>query len=166
MMEGRLPAHRRYYEALIGHWLGALSFRTTRFRGGGAQALPVKLAGALSPLLGGVVMKTTLEPAGDDFVHTTRVEKWGRPLLRSEERIVLESDGRSIRMHGEMQELGRGHAQYEATGTIAEAADGAEYRIPWLGTAMVQTTRVTAVGLELEQTTPFSFARVLLQRQA
>lgn len=154
----------RYYGSLEGHWSGELRFEVTDWRGGGKGAGSVKLMAALSRLVGPARIATTLAAEGDGFLHTTRVTKWGTTLVETSELILPAEDGRSFVMRGEQRALGARPESYEATGTIADDAGGATYRIPWAGVEMIQRTRIVTEGLELEQVTPFSRARVLLRR--
>lgn len=118
----------------------------------------------LARVAGSLRMDTTLAAAGPGFVHTTRVSKLGLLVYETSERIVLGADGRSLRMSGEQRPRVGPAEPYEATGVIDETATCAEYRIPWMGAEMVQSTAVVQEGLELRQETPWSRGYVLLAR--
>jgi hypothetical protein len=153
---------RTYYTSLVGRWAGRFDLRVTSWAEGGGS---IKAMGTMARLVGGLWMETSLEPDGDAFVHTTRVSKAGLVVLTTVERITLGDDGRSLEMNGEQKMRIGGAVPYESTGTIAEDARGAHYRIPWAGTTMDQRTTITADGdLLLTQETPWSLGRVLLQR--
>lgn len=164
-MDETAPA-RRYYESLTDAWSGRFTIAVTDWRGGGRGAGAPKAMAAAMRLVGPALMETTLAAEGDDFVHTTRVSKWGVTLLETRERIVLAGDGTSLAMTGEQRARFGASEPYEAEGEIDETATRATYRIPWAGVELVQRTRIVdgGAGLELEQLTPFSRAFVVLRR--
>lgn len=166
-------AASRYYLSLLGAWRGSFTFELTSraaLRASKASKFAIEWMGTMSRLTGASVMSTTLTKAnesGRSFNHTTRVAKWGVTVFSSAEVIEVADDGRSLHMSGEQGYGPFGNTPYACPGTIDEASTGAEYVIPWLGTTMVQRTRILDEGrtLELTQKTDFSFARVLLLRQ-
>ena len=163
-----------YYLRLLGAWCGSFRFSVTdhrALRASNAKRLTIAWMGMMSRLTGASVMSTTLSRAGGDgrtFNHTTRVTKWGVTVLDSHELIRVAEDGQRVHMTGEQSHGPFNKMPYEAPGKIDELASGAEYIIPWLGSTMVQRTRILEDGMKLEltQKTDFSFASVTLIRQA
>lgn len=172
-MTGESPA-QRYYRSLRGDWSGRLDFSITDRAALAAAELPARARlgwmfhGIAARRWGAVLMVTSLQEVdAQQHLHTTRITKGPIVLLSSEERISLETDGSSLTMRGEMQlwpSLGR-PLRYEAHGEISPDASGACYRIPFLGTELMQTTRVLNEGLSLLQQTPWSQAKAVLKRR-
>lgn len=170
---GKSSAASRYYGRLLGAWSGPFTFALTNrvaLRNSGAPRFTIEGMALLARVTGRSVLSTTLRRGDDEgrlFIHTTRLSKWGITAFESQEEISIDPDGRSLRMAGEMG-FGGSRSPYESLGEIAEDAEGATYRIPWLGVMMIQATRIhdDARELELTQTTDFSFGRVRLVRQA
>jgi hypothetical protein len=166
---------RRYYRSLEGRWSGLLTIR--RFPSsagppGWTTRLRLATLAALFRLFGPVRMHTTLfaaaPGAGHDFVHTTRVEKWGITLGLTREDITIGPDGRTLTMTGEQRFAPAlcWPTPYTSDGEIDEAAQGATYRIPWFGLPLVQRTAIVEQGLRFVQETPWSRGEVLLSRAA
>jgi hypothetical protein len=155
----------RYYRPLVGRWAGDFDL-TVRDRAALSRtSLLTRLVGLAARLSGRARMATTLaELAPDRFHHTTRVRSLGLALLRSDETITLDGDGRGFVIEGWQQLLWRREA-YRGTGTITADAQGAHYALTWLGAPLDQTTRIEAGGLLLTQRTAWSWGRVLLVRQ-
>ncbi|MFO0663747.1 MAG: hypothetical protein U0174_07340 [Polyangiaceae bacterium] len=163
----------RYYSRLLGAWSGPFTFELTdrsALQTSNAPRFTVEGMALLARVTGSSVLSTTLRQGDEEgrvFRHTTRLSKWGVTAFESQEEISIEPDGRSLRLVGEMG-FGGSRSPYESLGEIAQDAEGATYRIPWLGVTMIQATRIhdDARELELTQTTDFSFGRVRLVRQA
>jgi hypothetical protein len=163
-MDDAGPASR-YYVSLVGSWEGRFRVRITNRAELARLPMLTWLTGNAAHLSGAMWMQTTLEGEGRSFRHTTRVSAWGIESFTTEERIELADDGRSLRMTGtQTRRLARpGH--YDAKGSIDEAATRATYELTWLGSPLVQRTRIVPEGLELTQETAWSHAEVLLARR-
>src|SRR5688572_16599680 len=168
--------HHRYFRAKEGHWRGKVRFEITdpqRLR-----ASPLRLRDkwsmwsmALISRLSPLVLSTTVDYARqghqNEVLHTTRMSNLGITLFRSQETILFDDDGHSFRMTGRQAFFPRlwKATEWAAHGAVAADHDGAVYHIPFFGVVMEQHTRMTLRGLEVIQTTPFSHASIMLQRQ-
>lgn len=114
-------------------------------------------------LFGPLRMDTTLDyrTSGDQGVmlHTTRVSKWGFPLMLSRESITMDADGRRFVMRGGLRMI----PSYwnirdfgEGQGVVDETATRATYTFDWLGVTMRQETVSTIDTVTITQTTSFS----------
>ena len=167
-MSASSPA-RTYYTSLTGRWRGTFSLRVTRSEALRGMPLLTQLVALAARFGGRATMVTTLrEEAPHRFQHTTQVSRLGLPLLRSDETITLQDDGRSFVIEGWQQFLWH-HEPYRAEGHVADDALGAHYPITWLRAPMTQTTRIETAGgepcLRLRQETNWSAGEVLLERQ-
>ena len=159
----------RYYRSLVGRWSGSFELRVKDRDALGRQPLFTRLVGMAARLGGRARIATTLAAqAPDRFHHTTRVTRFGLPLLRSSETITLAADGISFVIEGWQRFLWR-REPYRATGTITADGQGAHYPITWLGAPLDQTTRIEGPegqpSLRLMQQTVWSEGKVLLERQ-
>lgn len=159
----------RYYRSLVGRWSGSFELRVKDRDALGRQPLFARLVGMAVRLDGRARIATTLAAqAPDRFLHTTRVTRFGLPLLRSRETITLAPDGISFVIEGWQRFLWR-HDPYRGEGQITADASGAHYPITWLGAPMTQTTRIEGPegqpSLRLLQQTVWSEGQVLLKRQ-
>jgi hypothetical protein len=162
-MENSGPA-LRYYRSLESSWLGELRFRVSDPAQLRTRSFDVRLIGLLSRL-GTVWMATTLAQTGPrEFLHTTKVRKWRLTHFESWERFVVNDDERSFRIDGEQRQRFGPRTPFEGDGEVDESGKRATYRFPWLGEALVQRTRIVEAGVEVEQETAWSSARVLLVR--
>lgn len=163
-MDDAAPASR-YYASLVGSWEGSFRVRITNRAELSRLPMLTWLTGNAAHLSGAMWMQTTLEGEGRSYRHTTRVRAWGVTSFTTEEDIELADDGRTLRMTG-VQTPRFGKAErYDATGSIDEGATRATYEITWLGSPLVQRTRIVTEGLELTQDTSWSHAEVLLARR-
>ena len=110
-----------------------------------------------------------LRPTGASersLAHNSDVELGNHPF-RSQETILLDDDGHSFRMTGSQTFFPRlwKATTWSAHGAVAADHDIAVYHIPFFGVTLEQRTRVTSQGLEVIQTTPFSWASILLRWQ-
>lgn len=173
-MHTDLP-HLRYFRAKEGHWRGKVRFEITdrrRLRAGPvrrADRWAMRSMALVSRYLSRPVLSTTVDATSrahrNEVLHTTRMSNFGVTLFRSTETIHLGDDGLGFRMTGAQgffPRLGAATA-WAAHGAVAPDHDGAVYHIPFFGAPMEQRTRMTADGLEIVQTTPFSRATVLLK---
>lgn len=168
-------SHHRYFQAKEGHWRGRIRFVITD--PGGLRASSVRWADkssfcalSLASRLSGLVMRTTVDYAKgrdrNEVRHTTKVSNFVMPVYRSAESIYLGEDGLSFQVEGReafFPFLRR--RAWAATGEVATDHGGAFYRIPVLGLAMEQETRMTADGLQVIQRTAFTRAEILLKWQ-
>ena len=155
------------YEAALRsqRWERVAPLRVTDQSALGRQPLFTRLVGMAVRLDGRACIATTLAAqAPDRFHHTTRVTRFGLPLLRSSETITLAADGLSFVIEGWQLFLCR-REPYRATGTITADGQGAHYPITWLGAPLDQTTRIEGRCLRLCQQTAWSAGEVLLERQ-
>lgn len=156
---------RTYYRSLIGSYEGRLRFLISNRAACRLLPWSVRFAGGAAHLAQGLSMQTTLAAKGEAFFHTTCVRMFGINIFTTEEEIVRVGNGRALRMHGN-QRVRWGRPQvYEATGEIDPTATRATYNVPWLGSALVQRTRIVEGGLHLTQDTDWSHAEVLLLRR-
>ena len=153
-----------YYRALEGSWLGTLAFKVTSLRTAAKFGARTGVAALLGQLGSSTSMATTLRASGGGFVHTTRVTASGVTVFETSEHITIGDAGRSIRMAGAQHPRVGPRERYEADGEVDADAMGVTYRIPWMGSPMLQRTARVDEGLELTQETPWSRASVLLRR--
>ncbi len=168
-MEG---ANRDYFERMTGRWAGTLAFSLHDRRALAEAPLTaldrarIRLMAATGPLLGAGTMRTSVTHEAGKVLHTTRVLQRGITVLSSEETIHLSGDGRSFTLRGEYRVFGSSRARSfgEAGGEVDEDAEGARYRLDWLGCPLDQRTRIDGDGLRVVQRTSFSTSEVLLRR--
>lgn len=165
--------HSRYYSAKEGRWEGAFNFELRhpeRLRELPFYARPSVYLMAWLSRHGGLRMSTSVDArrlqARGQVIHSTRMSYAGQTLYHSVETLTLHPDGVSFSMLGRQFSLPMPGQPlvWQAGGEVDAHEDRATYRIPWLGSEMVQRTHMTDAGLELEQETPFAHARVLLKR--
>lgn len=154
----------RYYRGLVGRWAGA--FRLSVSDAAALRGLPlrIRMMALFARLDGRLRMATTLDALdATTYLHTTRVTKWGIPVLTSRETITLAADGLRFRIEGEQRPLLAPVEPYAGDGEVGP--DGALYPIAWAGMPMTQRTRIVPEGLLLTQETVWSKASVLLRRR-
>lgn len=134
---------------MSGSWSGTLSFTMHRL-----------------PTVRATISTTVRVLSTGDVLHTTLVEKAGMSLFRSVETILLGQDGRSFTLQSEQRT-----APFpwivrvcDGDGEVTEAADGATYRMGWLGTTLHQRTRVVPEGLAVQQQSAWSRGSTVLRR--
>lgn len=155
----------RYYRSLVGRWTGSFEPRVRARDALGRQPLFTRLVGMAARLGGRARIATTLAAqAPDRFHHTTLVTRFGLPLLRSSETIMLAANGISFLLEGWQRFLWRREPD-RANGTITADGQGAHYPITSLGALLDQTTSIEGPCLRLCQQTGWSAGEVLLHRQ-
>jgi len=100
--------HRRYFERNRGDWDWVVRLRIRSFKACFASSLPrldkLRIVGswAAQAVVGELRLWTRVvyEPGGDEVGHLTEFRKLGACLFRSEERMTLLADGRSLRVEG------------------------------------------------------------------
>lgn len=153
-----------YYRGLVGRWAGDFRLRVADAAALRGLPLRIRAMALFARIDGRLRMATTLEPHDETtYLHTTRVTKWGIPVLTSRETITLHPDGRSFRIAGEQRPLFAPVEPYAGDGEAD--AEGALYPIRWAGLPMTQRTRIVPEGLLLTQETVWSEARVVLRRR-
>lgn len=170
------PLNFQYYQRKEGRWRGRFRFAITDVEALAASGLgrldrwSLRLTDLLSRS-GRAVLWTTVDATTrreqNEVLHTTRLSIFGITLLRSDETMCLDTDGRNLVMKGRQSALPwlAKPVEWIAPGAVAEDHDGAVYHIPFYGTTIKQEMRMTPEGLEMTQTSPFSEAVVVLQRQ-
>lgn len=170
-----VPANLAYYRAVEGAWRCPLdltitdwaAFRRAPMRRGERWGLVALLA--VARLLGACRLDTSVDATRQPVVHTTRVSKWGVTLLRSQEWLALDANGRDVRMRVAMRSFPTLWRATEVTAVASVAADGrrADYRIPWLGVEMHQRGERGAgdATVTLVQETAFSRGVQVLRRR-
>ena len=165
--------HARYYLAKVGRWAGDFHFELTQPER--LRALPIYVRPSVHLMAwlsrhGELRMSTSVDASRlltrGQVIHSTRMTYAGQKLYHSVETLTLHPDGLSFLMLGRQFSLPMPGqpAVWQAGGEVDAHEDRATYRIPWLGSEMVQRTQMTQAGLELVQETPFSRARALLKR--
>lgn len=169
-------AHLSYYRSCHGRWAGELRFSITdvaAFRAAPISWLDRERVWSMaltSQLLGFVWMQTSVDcdVLGEGRVlHTTRLSRFGIPMLIGREVLLPREDGRSAAMHLE-QRLSPTYANHrwdDGEVVVNDDVSGAVYDLPWIGGRMRQVARVVPDGLVLAQETPFSHGEVVLHRQ-
>ena len=178
--ESFMPAdapHHRYFRGKEGRWRGKFQFEITNQRALSSSPLSwfekwvVSAAAFFSRHVSGPSLSTTVDYSGQGaenrVLHTTQISILGLTLFRSTEIIFLDPDGGDFRMTGQQSffPFFSTSSDWTAHGSVSPEYDQATYRIPWFGLTMEQKTNMTNKGLEIIQTTSFSRAVVLLQRQ-
>lgn len=170
------PLNFQYYQRKEGRWRGRFRFAITDVEALAASGLgrldrwSLRMTDLLSRS-GKAVLATTLDAATgrdqNEVLHTTRLSIFGITLLRSDETMCLDTDGRNLVMKGRQSAFPwlAKPVEWIAPGAVAEDHDGAVYHIPFYGTTIKQEMRMTPEGLEMTQTSPFSEAVVVLKRQ-
>ena len=159
---------RAYYGRLTGQWTGRFQLSVVRPEAVGATSLLTRIVALVARWSGSASMTTTLqEETPNRFQHTTRVTRFGFPLLASSESITLDADGRSFVIEGWQRFLWL-REPYRAVGQVLDDASGATYPISWLSAPMEQTTAIEGPTewptLRLRQSTAWSEGEVLLSR--
>lgn len=154
----------QYYDALTGAWSGHYHLQVRDRKALSTLPARVRLTGFMAGVDGNMTMSTTLQRIGNGvYSHTTRMSRFGIPLLTSDEKITISGDGTEFVISGQ-QRMPFWREPFEGTGSIDEDALGADYPISWLRQPLRQRTRVQPEGLLLTQETSWSFASVLLRR--
>lgn len=107
--------------------------------------------------------------AQGEVVHTTKISRWGVDFLASVEVIRLDANGRDFTLRGEQRlwPTGRWRARgLEGRGQVDAAATRASYDFGWFGTRMQQDTLRHALGVDIEQRSPWSRGTQRLRRIA
>lgn len=99
-------------------------------------------------------------------LHTTKISKWWVTLYQSNEKVILDPDGLSIKMIGEQRywpQLGK-YSHWEAIGSVSKDYDGATYFFDWYTSELQQKVKAIPDGLEFQQLTSWSNAYFILKR--
>lgn len=161
-----------YYRKNAGRWRGSVSFALVDRVAFAATRMSffdrvrlwsMRLLSSLGPL----TMRTSVEiVSATVVVHTTRLSKWGMPLLVGREVLTLAPDGVSATMACEHR-LGPtwGLVRFAGEVRVADDARRAEYVLgPWFGTTLRQTGSIEGDTVRLVQETVFSRSEQVLRR--
>lgn len=168
------PAHD-YYRAVEGRWHGPVDFRITDFEALATSPLrPIDRLGVrFVASLGTLGIRTRVWPdphLGWALVHhSTRVDRWGLPLMASRESIAIDELTGQAMMNVVLRTAPFWWpASISRDGAVRVAEDGnsARYELLWLGAPMQQHAvhDPHAGTVTLTQTTSFSHSRQVLRR--
>lgn len=152
-----------YYRACVGAWAAPVEFEildpaALRSSGMGAlDRLRLHLLSRWPRWLGRLVMHTTVSFVAEDTVEHTTAFRWmGIALERSREEIVIDADGRTFRLQGDVSGEGR----------VDEMAVHARYAIAWFGVTLTQHTTRGEDTVTLTQSGPgFRSVQHLVRRR-
>lgn len=173
---GAVTPAARYYRSVEGRWSGPLDLRVTSWRAllrettGLSNRLRLLSFALARPLLGAFRLRldTSVDCAGPDPVHTTRVSTWGLPLLLTREVIEIGPDGRSghLRVEVRAAPLYLRTPLPPAPVVVDEDAAGASYAFHFLGAELRQRARRSDDGgtVTLSQETPAWRGEQVLRR--
>lgn len=174
-----MPApNEAYYRANEADWRGVFEFVLTDWPAFRASKMSFLdrlrvLFMAYGPkLLGRFTIETSVRvsmgaPEGD-VVHTTRVAKFGMPLMQGVEWVSLDPDGKHARFRCEHREGPTFWKvrRFEGNAEVAEDAMSVKYTFaPWYGTTLHQTGEIRGRDTVLTQSTAWFRGVQHLQRR-
>lgn len=157
------PPGYAYFRPKHGRWTGAYVLTSESLRAlfsgsmGFFDKLTFALLGLVCRVLGPLRIETSVDASKLEdarVYHTTRVSKWGLPLMWSEEWFTFDAEGQTFAVSGGVRSLPFGwvvHPYRESHGTIDDKGQCASYDFRWAGSRVRQRSNPRPDGLQLVQ---------------